>query len=184
MRDSDAAYPEMIAWRKGVHVEALADADIPLSGGEQALGRGKVLRSRNLQIVFAAVNNQRGQARGLGDCGVVGQPTADRGAVGREDRIEVKALRGLGAPQRGAIDRLPNGCALGALDRVAQGQARDRRDRLVQTIDDPVDQSLIRKGPRPIMNEYAVRAIGGQCLEAKPNGVLARRAAGDRRHYS
>ena len=132
-----------------MHVEALADADIPLPGGEQALGCGKVLRSRNLQIVFAAVDDQRDQARCLGDRGIVGQLTADRGAVGGEDRIEVKALRGLGAPQGGAVDRLPNGPAFGALDRVAQGQARDRRDRLVQTIDDPVDELLIRKRAAP-----------------------------------
>jgi hypothetical protein len=34
------------------------------------------------------------------------------------------------------------------------------------------------------MNEYTVRAIGGQCFEAEPNGFLARRAAGDRCHHS
>src|SRR5712671_457404 len=49
VRDPNTAYPEMIAWGEGVHVEALADADISLPGGEEALGRGKVLLSRNLQ---------------------------------------------------------------------------------------------------------------------------------------
>jgi len=182
--DSDAAYPEMIAGSKGVHVEALADADIPLPGSEQALGRGKVLRSRDLQIVFAAVDDQRGQARGLGDRGVVGQFAADRGAVGGEDRIEVKALRGLGAPQSSAIDRLPNSSALGALDRVAQRQTRDRRDCLVEAVDDPVDQLPIGKGPRPIMDQDMVGAIGRQCFEPESNRILTGRATGDRRKHS
>ena len=44
MRDLDPAYPEMVARREGVDVEALADADIALPGGEQPLGSGKVLR--------------------------------------------------------------------------------------------------------------------------------------------
>ena len=184
VRDRDTAYPEMIARGEGVHVEALADADIALPGGEEALGRGKVLRSRNLQIVLAAVDDQRRQPRCLGDCGVVGQLAADRGAVGGEDRTEVKALRRLCSPQSGTVDRLANHPALGALDRVAQGQAGDRRDRLVQTIEDPVDELLIGKRSRPIVNQYALRAIGGQCFEAEPHRVLARRASGDRRHHS
>src|SRR5437763_17132794 len=124
----------MIARREGVHVEALTDTDIALPGGEEALGRGKVLRSRNLQIVFAALDDQRGQTRGLGHCGVVGQLAADRGAVGGEDSIEVKALWGLGAPQRGTVDRLSDCPALATLDRVAQRQARDCRYLVVQTV--------------------------------------------------
>src|SRR5260370_19241400 len=176
VRDFDGAYPELLAGSKGVHVKALADADIALRRGDQARRSGEILRGRNFQIVFAALDDQRDQARGLGHGGIVGQFTADGGAVGGEDRIEMKALRGLGAPQRRAINRLPNGSALGALDRVAQGQARDYRDRLIQSIDDPVDEAPIRKRPRPIMDEHAARPEGPQSFHPAPTTTLARRA--------
>src|SRR6202035_1459391 len=61
VRDLDAAYPEMIPWGKGMDVEALPDANVALSGGDQALGGSEILRCRDLQIVLAAFNDQRSQ---------------------------------------------------------------------------------------------------------------------------
>ena len=112
VRDLDAAYPEMIARGEGVDIEALPDADVAEPGGEQPLGGGEILRRRHLQIVLAAFDDQRRHARRLGDRGVVGQVAADGGAVGGEDRIEVKALRRLRPPQGGTVDRSPGSCRL------------------------------------------------------------------------
>src|SRR5438270_10711821 len=91
--EPDAADPEMIPRRKGVNVIPLADPDIIPPGGEQALGGSEILPGRYLQIVFAALDDQRDQARRLGDGGVVGQLTANRSAMCGEDRLETEALR-------------------------------------------------------------------------------------------
>jgi len=57
-----------------------------------------------------------------------GQSATGGSAVGSKYRLEVKPLRCLRAPQRGAVDRLPNRSILDALDRISQRRARDRRD--------------------------------------------------------
>ncbi len=59
VRDFDAADPEMITGGERVYVEALPDADIALPGGDEPLGCGEIFWRRHLQIVFAAVDDQR-----------------------------------------------------------------------------------------------------------------------------
>ena len=106
VRDLDPADPEMIAGAERMNVETLADADIRLASRNQPLCGGEILRCRHLQIVLAAVDDQRRQARGLGDRGVVGQVAPEGGAVRLKNRVEMKALRRLRPPQRGPVDRL------------------------------------------------------------------------------
>ena len=168
---------DMIAGAEGVHVETLADADIALPRGEQPLGRGEILGGRHLQIVLAAVDDQRREARRLGDCGVVGQLTADGGAVGGEDRVEVKSLRRLGPPQARSgrpSRRMP---ALDALDRVAERQAGIAAGALSSPSMTRSISAGIGKRPRAIMDQHAARVVSAPALQgrAAPNPAAPRR---------
>ena len=108
VRDVDAADHDMVAGREAVHVEALPDADIAEPRGEQPLGRREVSRGRHLQIVLAAGDDDRRDAGGLGDRGVVGQHAARGGPMRLEYRPEVKSLRRLRPPQSRAVDGFAN----------------------------------------------------------------------------
>ena len=47
MRDLDAAYPEMIAGRERVNIEALPDPDIASPGSDQPFSGGEIFWSRD-----------------------------------------------------------------------------------------------------------------------------------------
>src|SRR6266478_9924919 len=184
VRDLDAAYPEMITWGKGMDVEALPDANVALSGGDQPLGGSKILRCRDLQIVLAAFNHHRSHTRRFGDRGVIREGKANGGAVGSEDRVEVKALGCLRPPQGRTVDCFPDEPIFSPFYRVAEWQAGDHRHRPVEPVEDPRDQLRIGKWASPVVNQHAFRTIGCQCLEPEPNRILTGSPARDRRDHA
>jgi hypothetical protein len=66
------ADPQMVAGDERVDIEALPNPDIPLPSGKQPLGGGEIGRRRDLEIVLRAFDDQRRQAGGLCDCGIIG----------------------------------------------------------------------------------------------------------------
>ena len=99
MRDLDAAEPDPVAGREGVHVEPLADADVVAGGVSRASASARSSHRRHLEIVGFAVEHMDGMARGLGDRGVVGEIGARGAPVRLEDEIEAEGLRRLHGAQ-------------------------------------------------------------------------------------
>ncbi len=182
VRDFDAADENPVARPESVRVKPLPDAHIAPPRRDQPLGGGEVFRRRQLQIVLAAGDQQRGHAGRLGDCRIIGQLMPDGGAVGGEDRLEVKALRGLRAPQFGAVDgRLgwPRPSARLIVSRNGrQGIAAGPRSSpsITRSI-----SAAIGKRPRPIMDQHTSRTMRRQGFEPEPHRILPGGAAGDRR---
>ena len=71
-----------------------------------ALGARQIFRRRHLEIVLIPGDQPRRQPGRLGDRRIVGQFAPGGGAMGRKNGGEMKPLRRLRAPQRGAVDRL------------------------------------------------------------------------------
>ncbi len=183
VRDRHAADHDMITWAEGMHVETLADANVALPRGEEPLGGGEVFGRRYFQIVLAAGDNQRGEPGRFGDRGIVGQHAAGGGTMRRQDRVEMKTLRGLRPPQPRPVDRLADKPILDPLDRVAQRQRRDCCWRPVEPVENPVDQRLVRKRPGAVMDQHPRRLALGQRFEAEPHRILSLRATGNRRQH-
>jgi len=161
VRDPNSAYPEMIAWGEGVHVEALADADISLPSGEEALGRGKVLRSRNLQIVF------RCRRRSAATAPLPRRLRRRRSARGRSRRggrrgshrseSPAGSERATGRNGRSSPQIISPSARLIVSRKGRQGIAATR---LVQTIEDPVGRAVYRETVSP--HRESVRAVGNR----------------------
>src|SRR5207237_3858988 len=98
-------------------------------------------------------------------------------AMRRRDRIEMTPRRVLRPPQLRAVDGFADPPRFHALDRVAEPQSRDRRRRLVEPLDDPADQRRVRKGPRAVMDQHALRLVRGERFKAEPYRILPLRAA-------
>ncbi len=101
----------------------------------------------------------------------------------RQDRSEVKPLRGLRAPQLRTVDGRADQPVLDPLDRVAERQGRDRRRCPVEPVDNPGDQRGIGKRPRAVVDQHAVRAVGGKRFEAEPHRILPLGTAQDGGQY-
>ncbi len=172
MRDRDAADHDVVAGAERMHVEALADPDIAEARGEEPLRRGEVLRGRHLQIVLAPLNHERRHPGGLGDRRIVGQHASDCGAVRRENGREMKALRGLRAPQSGAVDGVLDPALLNPLHRVAKREGGDRGGRGSEAVEDAVDQRGVGKGARAVVDQHARGIMGDQRFEAEPHRIL------------
>ena len=90
-------------------------------------------------------------------------------AMRRQDRVEMKPLRGLRPPQLRAVDGFADPPRFHALDRVAEPQSRDCCRRLVEPLDDPADQRRVRKGPRAVMDQHALWLVRGERFKAEPH---------------
>ena len=118
-RDGDAAEHHPVARAEGVHVEAVAGADVHRSLRRSASRPREVGGGGDLEVRLVARDHAHRKPGGAGHRGVVGR-LAGVGAVGREDRGEAEALRGLRPPE--ALARRPAPSASAVLRR-----ARGRR---------------------------------------------------------
>src|SRR6188472_3954257 len=95
MRDLDPADHDMVTGREAVYVETLSDPDVAEPRCKEPLGGGEVVRCRHFQIVLAAGHDDRSDAGGFGDRGIVGQHSSDGGTMRRQDWPKMEALRRL-----------------------------------------------------------------------------------------
>jgi hypothetical protein len=100
--------------------------------------------------------------------------------VRREDGVEMKALWRLRAPQLGAVDGFPNSPTIDAFDCVAKRQCGDCGRRLIERVDDPVDQPPVGEWPRAIMNKHRAGSCGASA-RAEPDRILPFRPTRHRR---
>ena len=130
VRDPHAAQPDVIAGNEAVHVEALAGADIGQAPPWTRHARPAAMSSAVVSLRLASLpsTSTTGSLRPLGHRRVVGHIMPARGLggpVGGEDVAEPEALRRLGPPQAGTIDRRGDAVAgAGQLERIGQGQRR------------------------------------------------------------
>ena len=98
----------------------------------------------------------------------------------RDERLEVKSLRRLRAPQGLAVNRRGDAGAVAALHRVAQGQRRDRSFMRPQPGEHTVDHRGVEEGPCAVVDEDQIRRNRHQALQAVADRVLPLGSAGDR----
>src|SRR5690606_2061532 len=95
-----AAERDVIARGEGMDVEAVAGADIH-GVAQHPFGAGEVPGPGDLDVLLLALDDGDVKPGGAGDLDVVGGG-AGMVAVGGKDRVEVKSLRRLRAPEPGA----------------------------------------------------------------------------------
>ena len=175
------AQPEVVAGCEAVDVEALPRAHV--RGDAGPLGHGQVLRGGELAVRLGAHDQRHRQSGPLGDGGIVGHLDAGRcgGGVGGEDLGKAEALRGLRAPDLGAIQRCGNALVgPGSLQRIGQWKGGDGAGRVGKSIQHAVDDFARDERPDGIVDEHSVGGMRCQRLEAVVHGGLPRRPAVER----
>ena len=104
MRNADASEHHVIAVAEGVHVEAVAGANIAESGHAQCLGANKIVVGRKLHVAGLAGENGDGwPAHSASAASSVKSSAAGRrrALMRRDDEIKAESLRGLHQPAVG-----------------------------------------------------------------------------------
>lgn len=119
----------MVAFREPVHVEPRAGARFRCKSAG-SLGHVDVLRSGDLDVGGAALDESHLDTSAFGNGGIVGQircAVAGSLPVGGQNRGKLKALGCLRAPEIFTTD---GGCnhvrGIAALERIGDGQCQDR----------------------------------------------------------
>ena len=108
VRDFDPANHNPVTGAEGVNVKAWPDPYVAVAArrsNRSAAARSDAVVTFRLSLISG---DQEGrQPRGFGNRRIIGQFVPGRGLVGSQNRLEIKALRCLRAPQRRPVD----GCA-------------------------------------------------------------------------
>ena len=169
---------DMVAGAERMHVEALADPDVPVPRREQPLGGGEVVRVVTFRFSSLPATMSGAMPGRLGDRGIVGQRLAGGGPVRGEDRRRnespAASARARGPP-RSTVSRMA--VAVDPLDRVAERQGRDRRRRASSA---SMTRSIIAasgNGRAPSWISTRVRLMRAPALRgrAAPNPAVRRR---------
>ena len=160
--DLDAAEGHGAAGAEGVHVEAVARANVHGRSRHGArpleIGRGGYLEVR-----LVAGDDARRRPGGDGDGDVV-EGVVAVGPVGGEDRGETETLRRLGAPEAAPVDGLATRPSprQSASTTGSAGKARRHGVERVEHGGDHVERD---EGSRRVVDEHAVGGVGGERLE-------------------
>ena len=185
MGDANAAQPHVVAGRKGVNIEALADPGLAEVRREPRLRRVEILHCGHLDVGGIAFEHVSRRARPFGDRDVVSEiADAGRGGapVGREDEREAKSLRRLHGSQRRARGRREHSTIdVDLFDSVAHRRSGRRRSMALGSLDGARHESCRREGSRCVVDEHDVRRRCGERLEPGQNALLPGRATDCRR---
>ena len=181
--DADATDGDAVAGGESMHVVTRSRTKLLDAASDEALGAPQIVGSRDLEVVVGAHHQRDGEARRLGDGGIVGHRGALSLAMGGQDIGIAERLRRLRPPQAAAIDRAGDAAALRALQRIGHRNCDDRPRCVVQRSQCTIDDVSGEKGAGGIMDENAVRPQIRQALETIAYRVLAAGAAGHGRQY-
>ena len=168
-----------VAGPEGVHVEAVAGADVHRHLRHRP-GAREIGGRRDLEVRLVARHQPHLEPGGPRHRHVVGGLAAV-GAVGGEDRREVEALRRLRPPEPLARHRCQRAAVGGAPERVDDRQGREGRRRRVERRDHVGDQPPAGEGTRGVVDQHPVRRLGRERLEAGADRFRPGSAACDRR---
>ena len=130
--------------------------------------RAEVGRERHLEIAWIAGDHMDSDATGFEQRGFIGER---RRSIGREaapraaEQVATDALRRLGGPEPGPLDRLAYPIAVDALEGLGDGHDRDGRAVTSGRLGDGRDKRRIDEGPRSVVDEDDPGRVRGVAVE-------------------
>jgi hypothetical protein len=114
----------------------------------------------------------------LDELRVVGgnEPVARCGLVSLSERRGTESLRCLYPTHHVSVDRAHHRVPVDLLERVVDGKHRNHCIGVLQSLDNPVHQSLLGERPGTVVDHDA---LGSNGVEAASDGILSGLAAGD-----
>ena len=185
MRDADASEHNVIAVAEGVHIEAVAGADVGDGCRADGFDANEIVIGSEFHVGALAGENGDAMPGPFGERGIVSEIFAP-GSGGAEMRLEYKikgeSLWCLHQAQPASIKRLDYGLLLiNSLDGVGDSNCGHCRTVFCRCVYRTGNQSASQERSCRIVDEHKVRSDGAERLKSGADGGLPRSPAPDRR---